>query len=67
MLSVPKFVGDIYNEILEKKVTNKNYVIEIKSREYNELSYSWKKNKRLFGVNVEINDSLSGVYRIKPL
>jgi hypothetical protein len=67
LLSVPKFVSDIYDEIKEKKVTNKNNIIEIRSSEYAKLSYSWKKKKRLFGVDVRINDNMNVGYRILPL
>lgn len=67
LLSVPKFVNDIYNEIREKNITNKNNIIEIRSSEYAKLPYSWKKKKRLFGVDVRINDSMNVDYRILPL
>lgn len=67
LLSVPKFVGDIYNEIIEGKITSKNYIVEIKSSEYNKLSYSWKKSGRLFGVDVRVNDNMNVGFRILPL
>lgn len=64
LLSVPKFVGDIYNEIRNKGITSGSHVIEIRQSEFAKLSHSWRKSKRLFGVNVVINDSIGGAYRI---